>query len=859
MSNITLRTRWGLGPGIDPHFDARVGRIAVGLDEGESKSSRATGYLEFTGVHAWEYLEALMAVLYKQAPGGSGPMYRLSSALGLHDRPFVWTQVSALRYLTSDPNTGVALPMHDFNPLTTPGSTAEEAAQLQAAINRLHALTGDRLKAATMIGLTVSFEFETGGGALAGELQPSAWRRWLGRPGAWPGKRMQTVLFGGAAPSLGPASGFWGRFAGVQRFDAQRIGIAGGASTQLQRAMRDLVFHDPDPMPATQTGALDYGMAPHTGRGTIVGIVDFGCDFAHLSFRMPADPARSRVLALWDQNEAPEAPLAPPAIVVPAAPAVTIAGQTCSFGYGRVFNREQIDEVLHAWLTQVPQDPEAPYGLLGYDPHDHHYTQHRPGTPDVPCAHGTVVMEIAAGGPREAMGADPSTDKPIVRGVASEADIVFVQVRLQRRNDGRRVLNLNDVVDAVAFVFHVAEREQRPSVVNLSLNTMSGPHDGDGYFERRIASLLRSGRAGPQGKGRAVVIAAGNLPELAFERQRWQHLTDAVRPGSRFEFFWYIPAADKTRNSIEIWYDASQAWLQVSLVSPLGTLLGPVAPGQAGEILIDGALGGSMIGSRLMPASPGAAVPGGQPLPDDDTAPGRHTILIEIDRGSDVGTFWTIALECIGSDHHRLSVGPEVPFHAWLERDDDGQSGLSRRNKDFSQITDADRRATLGTLSCDSDSLVVGAYSTIARGADRWNQSSRGPSRRGDNYKPDLTAPGHALRVIRSKAATGGGDPVVTQSGTSLAAPFVTGTIACLYEVAPEASLAKVRDALTATGRQPPLGPSTDATTPQGAPTNWTPLFGHGLLNPAAAMDRIRNPAPGGAPPTEGSPATDPT
>ena len=34
------------------------------------------------------------------------------------------------------------------------------------------------------------------------------------------------------------------------------------------------------------------------------------------------------------------------------------------------------------------------------------------------------------------MGADPPNDKPIVRGVASEADIVFVQVRLHDRRDG---------------------------------------------------------------------------------------------------------------------------------------------------------------------------------------------------------------------------------------------------------------------------------------------------------------------------------------------------------------------------------------------------------------------------------------
>jgi subtilisin family serine protease len=835
VSNLTIRTRWGLGPGIDPHFDARVGRIAAGgaAQKGGPPAS-SSGYLEFTGPRACEHLEALMEVLYEQAPRQSGRIYRMSRALGLHDRPFVWTQVSALRYLTSGPNTGVALPLHDFNPVkTAPGWPAQAPVRLREAIDRLHVLTRDRLKSATLIGLTVSFQFEVGAGALAQELRPSG-RRWFGAGDAWPGSRVQTALFGGAAPSLGPAAGLWGRVVGAPRFDGQRVGIAGGCSAQLQRAMRDLAFDDLNPTPANE---LDYGM-PERGKGTIVGIVDFGCDFAHPSFHVPDGvPARSRLLALWDQNDAPEAPLTPPPIVLPAAPVGSVAGQDCRFGYGRMFTREQIDQVLRTWLAQQPQDPELPYALLGYDPHHHHYTQQPPGTAGGPAgAHGTMVMDIAAGGPRGAEGSGSATDLPIVRGVASEADIVFVQVRLHHSHQTRdardprgprRVLNLNDVVDAVAFVFHVAEREGRPCVVNLSLNTMSGPHDGDGYFERRIASLLRSGPAGPEGIGRAVVIAAGNLPYMAFERQRWQHLADEVRPGSRFEFFWRIDAADPTRNTIEIWYDAQQAWLQVSLVSAEGDVIGPVLPGQAGEIYIDDAPRGSVVGSRLMPAVGDGAQ--GQALPADDTAPGRHAILIEIEPDFPHQTFWTVVLECVDRQHAALTSGAAVPFHAWLERDDDGQSGLCRSAR-LPAITDDDRRTTIGTLSCGEDTIVVGAYSTSASSVDRLNRSARGPSRKQDIRKPDLAAPGHLVRVIRSKPAVGSAPACVGESGTSLAAPFVAGTIACVYEAAPQATLAQVRDALTATTR-PPLDD------PQ-AP--WTSMFGHGRLNPAAAVAKVK-------------------
>ena len=125
--------------------------------------------------------------------------------------------------------------------------------------------------------------------------------------------------------------------------------------------------------------------------------------------------------------------------------------------------------------------------------------------------------------------------------------------------------------------------------INLSLNTMSGPHDGDGHFERRLSSLLKSGQAGPEMKGRAVVIAAGNLPDQTIERQQWQHITDNVLPAQPFAFFWLhllsSSAPDRTRNSLEIWYDAQDAWLQVSLTPPGGAALGPIVPGQAAELL----------------------------------------------------------------------------------------------------------------------------------------------------------------------------------------------------------------------------------------------------------------------------------
>src|SRR5690606_10325453 len=126
--------------------------------------------------------------------------------------------------------------------------------------------------------------------------------------------------------------------------------------------------------------------------------------------------------------------------------------------------------------------------------------------------------------------------------------------------------------------FHIADQFGQPCVVNVSLNTMSGPHDGDGHLERRLANLLRGGRAGSEMKGRSIVIAAGNLPYWEYAGRYWQHISDTVSSAQPFEFFWNMSSAraDQTRNSLEIWYDATDAWLAVTLEHPTAGIVATV-------------------------------------------------------------------------------------------------------------------------------------------------------------------------------------------------------------------------------------------------------------------------------------------
>lgn len=96
--------------------------------------------------------------------------------------------------------------------------------------------------------------------------------------------------------------------------------------------------------------------------------------------------------------------------------------------------------------------------------------------------HATHVTGIAAGG----------DIKSGYYGVATDADIVMVSCNMQ--NGG--------IVDGVKYVFDYAKSVGKPAVVNLSLGTHEGPHNGTSVMDRTFDQLT--------GPGRIIVGAAGN-------------------------------------------------------------------------------------------------------------------------------------------------------------------------------------------------------------------------------------------------------------------------------------------------------------------------------------------------------------
>lgn len=464
---------------------------------------------------------------------------------------------------------------------------------------------------------------------------------------------------------------------------------------------------------------LPAGTPDINGSDVIVGIIDYGCDFVHKNFRK--SDGTTRILYLWDQG-------------IGIATAISPSG----FPYGREFSEKEINAALKSG---------NPYQQLAYQPES--------------AAHGTHVMDIAAGNGQ-------ATGDP---GVAPQADIIFVHLASNDFSNEENFGNSRHLLEAIDYIFEKAHLVGKSAVVNMSLGTNGGPHDGSNPVEQGMDHLLES-------LGRAIVIAASNS---------WGdqiHTSGSINPGQKRTLKWELQPGDPTANEIEIWYTGSSK-LSVTLVEPTSHVLGPFPLGTTTRINLGGKQAGTVFHRQKDPNN------------------GDNQIDILLERGLPSGK-WAIVLGVEG--------GNAVDFHAWIERDDPGQSRFS--------VQDNDSTHTIGSISCGKNTLVVGSYDATVPGREISSFSSEGPTRDG-RRKPEVSAPGHGIIAARSLS-----QKTVQMWGTSMAAPHVTGLVALLMQAAPHPlTIKEIRDAVTAGARQDP---------PPGG--GWHSRYGLGRINALATV-----------------------
>ncbi|MBF2062892.1 MAG: S8 family peptidase [Calothrix sp. C42_A2020_038] len=268
-----------------------------------------------------------------------------------------------------------------------------------------------------------------------------------------------------------------------------------------------------------------------TGCGVVIGVVDWGFDFAHPEFRNT--DGSTRILALWNQQTRGGQPPHP-------------------YGYGVVYTQEAIN---HALKTANP------YTTLNYHPGD--------VDPKGEGTHGTHVASIAAGNGR---GGGPV-------GVAPEADLVFVHMG---NLDSQKKTNLGNSVSLLEAIDFIAKTAgNRPWVVNLSMGRHGEQHDGTTLVEQGLDEIVNATT------NRAIVQSVGNYFD------RCIHTQGIIRPGEVRSFIWQVDAGDITPNQLEVWY-SGRDFLIVELKAPNGLALLRVKLGERKAINIQGCIVGNI-------------------------------------------------------------------------------------------------------------------------------------------------------------------------------------------------------------------------------------------------------------------------
>ena len=416
------------------------------------------------------------------------------------------------------------------------------------------------------------------------------------------------------------------------------------------------------------------------------------------------------------------------------------------------------------------------------------------GDPGGVGSHGTHVADILAGNRRE-----PGSEV----GLASGAEIVFVHVAEERMG---QLANFGDSVrllEAIDFVRRQAEG--RPCVIHLSAGKTGGAHRGDTPFEQAVDAMVL---ARP---GLAFCQSAGNYGGAAM------HTHARVGPDQTCVLVWVVARGHGAENELEVWYSGRDVF-DATLSSPDGAEFS-VRLGDRTKLRRGDAEWGTFYHRLHEPNS------------------GLNHIAVFLGRSAPSGR-WRLALR-----------GREVVdgrLHGWIERDARGrfQSRFLR-----SQATSL---YTTNTICNSFHTVAVGAYDATRKDRPVTPFSSRGPTADG-RQKPELVAPGYRIRAARSTPLGGwSGEPRLTvKSGTSMAAPCVSGTIALMFHAAGRMlTINEVRSLLIGTADPVPAG--------QGSSTGFS--FGYGYLNTVGAVEAARRlgagapaeapaPAPALAPP----------
>ena len=498
---------------------------------------------------------------------------------------------------------------------------------------------------------------------------------------------------------------------------------------------------------------LGYALPqPYKGTGVVVGIIDGGIDIRHMDFRYAN--GNSRIRYIWDQTD-------------------SLHTQPALFPYGSEWDSASINNG-----TCAHKEPSSDQG------------------------HGTNVAGIAAGNGSSVSGPFLSNR---YTGTAPEANLVVVGLNNNSTRD-----YLTTIRESMQYIFTKADELGMPCVINTSVGTYYGPHDGSEAQVKLMESLL------DQKKGRVLVASAGNGGAIK------HHLSYQVSPtDSLFTWFTYNSATHMVY--FDLWADTAQ-------FKTVNFALG--CDNSAGVYQNRSPYYNTMAG-LLHPA------PGGTVFVVDSLYNGLTKLCdYEIDVTSYNGLYHVefYAIPTATTYLWRLQTIGQGTFDLWASKSLIGTSsiattypaGFSSPNYRYGDslktvvsawqcsdkvITVANYYNRAGYRDIDSNyvNLTISPYNTTVGALA--NSSSLGPTRDG-RQKPNIGATGditistgdsaHIAVTLgaNNRYLVGYGGKHSRNGGTSMASPLAAGVVALYLQAHPNADYNEVMTAIQMTARR---------------------------------------------------------
>lgn len=356
--------------------------------------------------------------------------------------------------------------------------------------------------------------------------------------------------------------------------------------------------------------------------------------------------------------------------------------------------------------------------------------------------HGTEVLGIAAGNGRASGGR--------YRGTAPRSDLLVVKLGIPREQGFPRTTEL---MQAVEYVYQKAAELGQPMAVNISFGNVYGSHRGNSLLETYLNMMAAQGRSvitvgtgneantGGHASGRLLRNSSKDRPSGLLENSNIRNTGIYGSRNFEQQKIELLVSEFERSLSLQIWKNYADEF-RVSILHPDGSIAGPFGP-QMGMF-------------RYQLGNTELLVYYGEPSPYQ----GEQEIYIDflpLETYIDSG-IWQIILT-----PQRIVTGE---YELWLSD--------SRSRNPGTRFLQPDADVTLTIPSAAAQVIAAGAYDARRNAAAAF--SGRGWPQDGRPIRPDLVAPGVGITTT----AVGGG--YISVTGTSFAAPFVTGSTALMME-----------------------------------------------------------------------------